>query len=163
MDGDANIPFAALKESFRYQAFVTNLSPSCSVDAIKGHVNSKLGVNAVIKPVSPAGAPYLSLILLCTSESDKLDLRMDGLWPRGTIVRQCKPPKKKKRNGNTNNGESSSGEQMQGKEQSHQVPVNCHRNDHSGRSVSTENQVTGKDFIHSNQDQQRLHNQWCNQ
>ena len=86
MDGDANIPFAALKESFRYKAFVTNLSPSCSVDAIKGHVNSKLGVNAVIKPVSPAGAPYLSLILLCTSESDKLDLRMAGLWLRGTIV-----------------------------------------------------------------------------
>ena len=55
------------------------------------------------------------------------------------------------------------GEQMQGIEHSLQAPGSHHRNDHNIRPVSTVNQVNGNDFIHSNQDQQRLHNQWRNQ
>ena len=43
------------------------------------------------------GAPHLSLILMFTSESDTLDLKMTGLWPKGTIIEKCIPLNQRKK------------------------------------------------------------------
>ena len=96
----AGIPFSALREFFKYKAFITNLCPSTNIETIKNHINSLLQVNALVKKVSPDGASYLSLIIFFTSDSDKLNLRMRGLWPNGTAIKQCIPNNNRKRNGN---------------------------------------------------------------
>ena len=99
-DVGAGIPFSALREFFKYKAFITNLCPSTNIETIKNHINSLLQVNALVKKVSPDGASYLSLIIFFTSDSDKLNLRMRGLWPNGTAIKQCIPNNNRKRNGN---------------------------------------------------------------
>ena len=43
------------------------------------------------------GAPHLSLTLMFTSESDTLDLKMTGLWPKGTIIEKCIPLNQRKK------------------------------------------------------------------
>ena len=79
VEGGHGIPFSALKEKFRYKAYITNLSPNSNIESIKSHIDMKLGVNTSIKTVSPTDASYLSVILMFTSEESTLDLRMAGL------------------------------------------------------------------------------------
>ena len=161
-EGGAGIPFSALKDIFKYRASVTNLCPNTNVETIKNHINSKLRVNALVKSVSPVGAPYLSLILLFTSESDTLDLRMTGLWPKGTVIKQCIPPNQRKKYGNkinqriTPDGRG----QRHGGEYNHQGQNNQQRYGHSSRTDTSRDQVVGSSFIHANRDQELLRQQW---
>ena len=95
-EGDGGIPFSAVKEVYRYKAFVSRLSPHSDVDAMTRYINDRLKVNAMIKVVSKPNAPVLSVMLFCTSESNALDLKMPGLWPRGTLIDSFKPKNKRK-------------------------------------------------------------------
>ena len=162
-EGGVGIPFSALKELYKYKAFITNLSPDSNVDTIKSHINTKLGVNTLLKTVSPEGAPYLSLILICTSDSDSLDLRKAGLWPRGTVIKQCIPFNHKKKYANKNNQGTAPGGRMQ--RNNHQVHNqqghnNQQRHGHSSRFVSQRNQDDSNRTIQRNREQQNIHDQW---
>ena len=50
-ESDNGIPFSAVKEVYRYQAFVSRLSPHSDVAAMTRYINNKLKVNATLKVV----------------------------------------------------------------------------------------------------------------
>ena len=136
--GDEDIPFSALREMYKYKAHVTNLSPSVAIDTISSHISSKLGVKANIRIVSRLGARALSLFVMFSSDSDTLDLRMAGLWPRGTLVSKWNP---------TNNKKS---QLVQGR-------------GHSSHSSMPHRELHERDgFMYKRKDQQQLNGQWRN-
>ena len=90
---------------------MSRLSPHSDVAAMTRYINDKLKVNATLKVVSKRGAPVLSVMLFCTSESDSLDLMMPGLWPRGTLIDSLKP-KNKRKYGQRNIGQQPAGGQL---------------------------------------------------
>ena len=66
---------------------MTYITPESDLSVIKNHIANKLNTNEVfLKPMYKHGARYLSFGLFCRSERDDLDLRMRGLWPRGTMI-----------------------------------------------------------------------------
>ena len=160
-EGGAGIPFSALRELFRYKAYVTNLSPNTNIETIGRHINSKLEVNTRIKTVSPSGAPHLSLILMFTSESDTLDLKMTGLWPKGTIIEKCIPLNQRKRNGRrSNHGTMPRGSDHRQGNHYHQGPTNQQGYSYRSRSDYSRNQEGGNSFVHATPDQNRIRQQW---
>ena len=161
-EGDAGIPFSALREFYKYKAFITNLCPRTNIDTIKNHINSLLQVNALVKQVSPDGASYLSLIIFFTSDSDRLNLRMRGLWPNGTVIKQCISNNNRKRNGNNATYRNNQGVRGQG----HRGELNLQgqhsrqRYGHSSSSESSRNRVNSNSSVQANADQLRLRQQW---
>ena len=147
VEGGHGIPFSALKEKFRYKAYITNLSPNSNIESIKRHIDLKLGVYTSIKTVSPTDASYLSVILMFTSEESTLDLRMAGLWPKGTVVLECKPPKHRKKNNRTNHSSTSGYNNQQ-------------RHGQNSRSTSPRNQDARNRFPYGSQNRQHLREQW---
>ena len=86
-DGDEDIPFSAKRELYSYEAYITNIDPLANIEDIKGHLKRKLCTDEVyLKPLSKTDADYLSFGIFCRSRRDNLDLRMHGLWPRGTRI-----------------------------------------------------------------------------
>ena len=86
-DGDEDIPFSAMRELYSYEAFISNIDPFTEIEDIKRHLKRKLRTDEVyLKPMSKSDADYLSFGVFCRSTSDNLDLRMPGLWPRGTRI-----------------------------------------------------------------------------
>ena len=153
-EGGAGIPFSALREHFRYKAFVTNLCPNTNIETIGRHIDSILQVNCTIKTVSPLGAPHLSLILMFTSESDTLDLKMTGLWPKGTIIEKCIPLNQRGKNGRRSNHGTMS------REHYHQGPSNLQGSGPRSQANSSRNQEVNNSYVHATPDQIRLHQQW---
>ena len=108
------------------------------IDTISSHISSKLGVKANIRIVSRLGARALSLFVMFSSDSDTLDLRMAGLWPRGTLVSKWNP---------TNNKKS---QLVQGR-------------GHSSHSSMPHRELHERDgFMYKRKDQQQLNGQWRN-
>ena len=136
--GDEDIPFSALREMYKYKAHVTNLSPSVAIDTISSHISSKLGVKANIRIVSRLGARALSLFVMFSSDSDTLDLRMAGLWPRGTLVSKWNPSSNKK------------SQPVHGRGHSYNSSM-LHREPHESDG-----------FMYKRKDQQQLNGQWRN-
>ena len=86
-DGDEDIPFSAKRELYSYEAFISNIDPFTEIEDIKRHLKRKLRTDEVyLKPMSKSDADYLSFGVFCRSTRDNLDLRMPGLWPRGTRI-----------------------------------------------------------------------------
>ena len=86
-DGDEDIPFSAKRELYRYEAFISNIDPFTDIEDIKEHLKRKLRTDEVyLKLMSKSDADYLSFGVFCRSTRDNLDLRMPGLWPRGTRI-----------------------------------------------------------------------------
>ena len=163
VEGGPGIPFSALREKFRYKAYITNLSPNSNIESIKSHIDLKLGVNAAIKIVSPTDALYLSVILMFSSEDNTLDLRMAGLWPKGTVVLECKPPKHRKKYNRTNQSSTSERrEQAPGGVNLHQGYNDQRRHGQNRRSASTRNQGDRNRFPYENQGRLHMIQQWIN-
>ena len=86
-DGNEVIPFSAMRELYKYEAFVINIAPRTDIEEIKRHLKSKLCTeNISIKIMTKTNAPSISFGLFIQSDSDKLDLKMPGLWPIGIRV-----------------------------------------------------------------------------
>ena len=86
-DSEEEIPFSAIRDMYKYEAFVTNIHPDADLNEIKGHIARKLDINDIyIKPMSRTGAPYLSFGLFCKSQRGDLNLKMRGLWPKYTKI-----------------------------------------------------------------------------
>ena len=86
-EGDEEIPFTATREFFKYELFVTNISPDARIEEIKSHLAKKLGTDDIfLKPMSKSAAPYLSLGVFCRSQRNDLDFWMPGLWPKNTMI-----------------------------------------------------------------------------
>ena len=86
-EDDGSIPFSATKDLFKYEMFVTSISRDSKVEDIKSHLITKLGTDDIsIKPMSKYTASYLSFGVFCRSEKKDLDLKMPGLWPKGTRI-----------------------------------------------------------------------------
>ena len=88
--GEEAIPFNAIKEIFKYEFFVTHIHPDEDIEVIKRHVCGKLGIDVIFRCLSKRGAPWLSFGVFCSSESDSLDFKLPGLWPRGTMIYKWK-------------------------------------------------------------------------
>ena len=160
-EGGAGIPFSALRELHRYKAFVTNLCPNTNIQTICRHINSILGVNCTIKAVSSLGVPHLSLILMFTSESDTLDLKMTGLWPNGTVIEKCIPQNQRKRKGSrSNQGTTPRGSDHRQGDQYQPRPTNQQGYGLRNRTDSTRNQEGSNSSVHVTPDQDRLRQQW---
>ena len=95
-DGDGDIPFSAMKEQYKYAAFVTKINPNADIERIRSHVTRLLTAHDTsvrdisIKPKTLPGSSWLSFGLFCKSDKDDIDLRMTGLWPKGTKVDKWK-------------------------------------------------------------------------
>ena len=115
------------------------------------HINSKLGVNAYVKIVSAPEAPVLKLILDITSPNASLDLRMPGLWPRGTCLIKYRPAP-------TNSNSSAHGSRSQGRAgNQYQHGQYGQQNSYSGRRYpSPHNRDIGNVYVNRNRDQQQL-------
>ena len=153
-EGDDIIPFTAIRETYRYKAFVTRLSPDNDIEAMRRHINSKLGVTASIKVMSKQDDPVLTISVYCTSEYDTLDFKMPGLWPRGTGVFTWKPTSKNGNNYEHNdNGHVPTGgrNQRSGPRQG---------NNGRNRSSSPRNREYGNGYEYEYADQRRLNGQW---
>ena len=138
-----------------FKAFVSKLSPNSDLDSINRHINSILRVNAHLKVVSQPGAPALSIILDCTTNTDSLDLRMPGLWPKGTCLVKWRPPPSY--NNNHRHGVNGTGQargQNQHGQYSRQISVN--RN----RSLTPQNLDLGRNYVHPYPDQRLMNQQW---
>ena len=86
-EGDEVIPFSAMRELCIYEVFVTNIAPGQNIDNIKNHLKRKLCTdNISIKIMTKNDAPSISFGLFVRSESDTLNFRMPGLFPKGTGV-----------------------------------------------------------------------------
>ena len=68
--GNTNIPFTAVRNMYKYELFVTNISCETGIDTIKQHISAMLGAEVSIKLMSKAGASCLSFGLLFSSEFD---------------------------------------------------------------------------------------------
>ena len=157
-EGDVGIPFTAVRESYRYRAFVTRLSPDCNIEIMNRHIDTKLNVNATVKVVSKPGSPVLSIVLYFTSESDSLDLKMRGLWPKGTGVFKYKPaPKDKSRFSQRASG---SGPPEGPRQSDH---PHMHRSNTGSRGSTPINQTLGNGYTHNNREQRQLNDQWRDQ
>ena len=139
-----DIPFSALRESYKYRAHVTNLSPDCDIDAVASHIRTKLGVNANIKIVSRQGSSALSLMVMFSSASDTLDLRMSGLWPKGTLVSKWNPSFHKRKQVRQGQSYQSSARQ------------------NADRPLSPRSQNSSDNYEYQRSDQRRLNGQWRN-
>lgn len=154
-EGEGDIPFSAVKETYRYKAYVTKLSPDNDKESMKRHIDSKLGVDAYMKIVSKPRAPVLSLILDFTSDSDSLDLRSPGLWPRGTYVVKCKPPPKY----NQHSAQGGSVQRLAGGQ--YQYGREGPQIQNSGdRPPLNHNLDIGNRYAHRSQMQQHMNEQW---
>ena len=156
-EGEEDIPFSAIQETFRFKAFISKLSPNDDIGLINRHINRKLGVNANLKVVSKTGAPALSIILDCTTNTDSLNLRMPGLWPKGTCLVKWRPPpsyNNNHRQGVNGNGQAS-GQNQHGR-YGRQYNVN------SNRSSTPQNVDSGKNYVLPHLDQRQLNSQWGN-
>ena len=134
---------------------MTKLSPHNDMAAMNRHINSKLGVNVNLKVVSKPGAPVLSLILDCTSESNSLNLRMPGLWPVGTCIVKCKPPP-----AYSNNSSQRGSGQAQGGGQNHHDSASRQNSNGRNRSASPHNRSSGHSYPYTSRDQLQLNGQW---
>ena len=86
-DGNEEIPFSAAKDLYKYEAFVANIDKRTNLTAIKNHAARKLQTSEIfLKPMSKPDASYISFGFFCKSERDDLDLKMRGLWPKGTRI-----------------------------------------------------------------------------
>ena len=154
-EGGEDIPFSAIQETFRFKAFISKISPNEDIGLINSHINRKLGVNANLKVVSQPGAPALSIILDCTTNTDSLNLRMPGLWPKGTCIVKWRPPPSFNHNPRqAANGTGQASGQNQHGRYGRQYNVN------SNRSSTPQNVDVGSNYVHRYPDQQRLNQQW---
>ena len=85
-EGNNNIPFSAVKEIYKYELFVTNLSLHTDLNVIKSHLRDVLNTEVILKPFRKEGAICLSLGLFFSSEFNNLDMKMPGIWPKGTAI-----------------------------------------------------------------------------
>ena len=86
-DGNEVIPFSAMRELYKYEAFVTNIAPQTKIDDIKMHLKKKLCTdNIFLKIMTKTDAPLISFGVLVKSERDTLNLMVPGLWPIGTRI-----------------------------------------------------------------------------
>ena len=115
-DGDKNIPFSAISTN-EYKVFVTNISPSANLNAIKNHICTKLKARVSLKLLSHPESAVLSFGLHCSSESTELDLNMPGLWPRGTRIYKWKSSMQNRRSSNQSRNNNL---QRNGQHQGHQ-------------------------------------------
>lgn len=91
-EGSNSIPFTAVREIHKYELFVTNVSKGTDVNIIKRHVCNMMGTTDVsIKIVSKENAKCLSFGLFFSSECDNLNVKMPGLWPKGTAIYKWSP------------------------------------------------------------------------
>ena len=148
-DGDVNIPFSAIRIN-EYKVFVTNISPTADLEAIRKHVVSTLHANVALKLLSKPGASVLSFGLHCTSESDKLDLKMPGLWPNGTRIHKWRSNTRNRRFGNQSQAPKSQGhyQARHGASTSHEA---------QGRRRSSKGY---RNYPQLSQGQLQLHSQW---
>ena len=154
-EGEDDIPFSAIQETFRFKAFISKISPNDDIGLINRHINRKLGVNANLKVVSQPGAPALSIILDCTTNTDSLNLRMPGLWPKGTCIVKWRPPPSFNNNPRQGvNGTGQASGQNQHGRYGQQFNVN------SNRSSTPQNVDLGSNYVHRYPDQRRLNQQW---
>ena len=145
-DGDEDIPFTAKRELYRYEAFISNIDPFTDIEDIKGHLKRKLRTDEVyLKPMSKSDADYLSFGVFCRSTRDNLDLRMPGLWPRGTRIYKWNS---KARIGRVNN-------HMTGN-LTHHTARGSRRSSQHG---STHRNNSANNYRYRYPDQQRLHDQ----
>ena len=135
---------SALRELYKYRAHVTNLSPDCDIDAVASHIRTKLGVNANLKIVSRQGSSALSLMVMFSSASDTLDLRMSGLWPKGTLVSKWNPSFHKRKQVRQGQSYQSSARQ------------------NADRPLSPRSQNSSDNYEYQRSDQRRLNGQWRN-
>ena len=152
---DEEIPFTATREFFKYELFVTNLSPDARIEEIKSHLAKKLGTEDIfIKPMSKREAPYLSMGVFCRSQRNDLDFRMPGLWPRNTMIYKWNS-----KGGDTRG--SNQGVSYQGHSRYRGSPRASNRShlqgyqDNDGRRNNAAN-----GYIYRTSEQQRLHDQY---
>ena len=148
-DGDEDIPFSAVRELYSYEAFVTDIDPTSNIDEIKEHLKRKLCTNEVfLRPMSRADANYLSFGVFCRSSRNNLDLRMPGLWPRGTRIFKWNS---KGRVGRVSNHSS-------GAQNYHSTHGSQRRHNRSSYRQDQRNN-SARNYRYRYPDQQRLHNQ----
>ena len=149
-DGDEDIPFSAKREIYSYEAFISNIDPFTDIEDIKGHLKRKLRTDEVyLKPMSKSDADYLSFGVFCRSPSDNLDLRMPGLWPRGTRIYKWNS---KARVGRVNN-------HMTGNLTHHSARGSRRSSQHGSSHRQRHQNNTANNYRYRYPDQQRLHDQ----
>ena len=149
-DGNEDIPFTAMRELYSYEAFVTNIDPLSDIEDIKGHLKRKLCTDEVyLKPMSKSDAKYFSFGIFCRSRRDNLDLRMPGLWPRGTRIYKWNSKASVGRVGNQTTSNHSH-HPSHGSQRSY-PNGSSHRQGHQNMSANN--------YRYRSPDQQRLHDQ----
>ena len=149
-DGDEDIPFSAKRELYSYEAYITNIDPLANIEDIKGHLKRKLCTDEVyLKPLSKTDADYLSFGIFCRSRRDNLDLRMHGLWPRGTRIYKWNPKARVGRVDNYAAGNST-----------HHPACGSHRSSQNRSSYRQRHHYNSENnYRYRYPDQQRLHDQ----
>ena len=153
--GNTNIPFAAVRNMYKYELFVTNISCETSIDTIKQHISAMLGAEVSIKLMSKAGASCLSFGLFFSSEFDNLNMKMPGLWPVGTEIYKWDVNRKSSSGSHRNNG---SGRSYQGRFSARRYGHNASANARSGAQQGHYSQGP-RGYRYRYPDQQRLHDQ----
>ena len=148
-DGNEDIPFSAVRELYSYEAFVTDIDPISDIDQIKDHLKRKLGTNEVfLRPMNRPDATYLSFGVFCRSSRNNLDLRMPGLWPRGTRIFKWNSKGRGGRVGNQASGR-----------QNHHSTHGRQRNHNRSSYRQDQRNNSANNYRFRYPDQQRLHDQ----
>ena len=157
-EGESDIPFEASTNIHKYALYITNIALGTDVDVMRQWLSRKLQADVVLKKVSREGTQWLSFGLFFNSEHENLNLKMPGLWPKGTEIYKWVENRDghfgTRRNGN---GRHNFRGGFSARGQYHQTTTNVPQNRPQGQ---VQPKPVANNFRYKYRDQQSLHDQY---